>query len=148
MNKLLFNRWFILALRLMLGGVFIYASLDKIANPEAFAKAINNYRIMPDWSLNLMAIYMPWVEMITGILIIFGKFIKGSVVIISFMLVVFLIAITSALFRGLDISCGCFSTAGGQRIGLLKLIEDTGYLVACIIVYIDAYRQKNAVNAS
>ena len=45
--------------RLILGGVFIYASLDKIAHPAEFAKAIGNYHVVPFGLENLMALALP-----------------------------------------------------------------------------------------
>ncbi|MBR38916.1 MAG: hypothetical protein CL888_01690, partial [Dehalococcoidia bacterium] len=46
--------------RLILGAVFIYASIDKIQNPADFAKAINNYHVLPFGLENLMALALPW----------------------------------------------------------------------------------------
>jgi uncharacterized membrane protein YphA (DoxX/SURF4 family) len=144
MKKLLTNKTLIFLMQVFLGGVFLYACFDKIANPAAFAKAVNNYRIIPESLINLMAIYLPWLELFAGTFLIFGKFVKGSVTIINAMLIVFIIAISIALARGLDISCGCFSTAGGHRIGFLKLLEDLIYLAIGVIIYWNAMRKSKA----
>jgi cobalt-zinc-cadmium efflux system protein len=101
---------FALAARLILGAVFIYASIDKIAHPEAFAKVVYNYQILPDILINLTAIILPWLELILGFFLIIGLFREGSVGIVTALLVVFLGAMIFNLVRGLDIHCGCFST--------------------------------------
>jgi uncharacterized membrane protein YphA (DoxX/SURF4 family) len=133
-KKILSNKYFLLAIRLLLGVVFIYASIDKIAKPEGFAQAIYNYRMMPHVAINLMAIVMPWLELICGILIVIGIFVRGSALLIGFMLLVFVIAISFALVRGLDISCGCFRVEGGHALAADLLVRDVLMLVAAAIV--------------
>jgi len=133
--KILSNKYTLLALRLVLGGVFIYASVYKIAEPAEFARSIYNYRMMPEATINLMAIVMPWLELISGILIIIGPFVRGSALLIGLMLLVFVIAISSAIARGLDISCGCFKVGeGGRIVGLETLIEDILMLIAVFVI--------------
>lgn len=102
---------FPLAARLILGAVFIYASIDKIAHPEAFAKVVYNYQVLPDILVNLTAIILPWLELILGFFLIIGLFREGSVGIVTALLVVFLGAMIFNLVRGLDIHCGCFTTS-------------------------------------
>jgi len=52
----------LLAARLVMAGIFLYASIDKIAHPAAFAKDIYNYQILPDALINLTALLLPWLE--------------------------------------------------------------------------------------
>lgn len=133
--KILSNKYLLLGLRLVLGGVFIYASVYKVAEPEEFARSIYNYRMLPEETINLMAIIMPWLELICGILIIIGAFVRGSAALIGLMLLVFIIAISSALARGLDISCGCFKVGdGGRLVGLKTLIEDILMVAAVAVI--------------
>ena len=104
---------FALCAHLILGAVFIFASIDKIAHPEAFAKAVYDYQILPDFLINITAIILPWLELILGLFLITGLFREGSVCIVTFLLVIFLAAMIFNLARGLDIHCGCFSTSTG-----------------------------------
>jgi uncharacterized membrane protein YphA (DoxX/SURF4 family) len=124
MRSLISNRWVILGIRLLLGFVFVYASIDKIVHPGEFAQSIYNYRMMPHSTLNLMAIVMPWLELICGVLLAIGVLWRGSAFLIGFMLLVFIIAISTALLRGLDISCGCFSVEGGHGVAVDLLVRD------------------------
>ncbi len=136
LRLILSNKYLILGLRIVLGAVFIYASIDKIQNPQAFAEAIYNYRMMPHETINLMAIVMPWLELISGIFIVVGFLTRGSVLMIGFLLIVFIIAISSALARGLDISCGCFTLEGeADPVAVETLVRDLFLLAACGIVY-------------
>jgi putative oxidoreductase len=101
---------FVAFLRVALGVVFIVASLDKIQNPQSFADNIANYRVMPYQLINLVAIMLPWIEIVAGSLLVVGIWIRANALVASGMLVVFSLAILQALLRNLDISCGCFST--------------------------------------
>ncbi len=129
-EKVVSNKYVVFAARVILGVVFIYASLDKIQHPGEFAQAIYNYRMVPNVVINVMAIVLPWLELICGILIIVGVFVRGSALLIGAMLAVFIIALSSALMRGLDISCGCFTLEGGRSIAANTLVEDI-LLIIC-----------------
>ena len=123
--------------RLVLGGVFIYASLDKIANPAEFAKVIGNYHVLPFGLENLLALFLPWLELLTGILLIAGIMVDGATILIISMNIVFIFAISQALARGISIECGCFSvsTEGGSNIGFQTILRDFVYLIMAFIIF-------------
>jgi len=102
----------------------VYASIDKIFHPGAFALSIFHYKLVPGALLHPLAIYLPYLEFFTGAALIAGKYIKGASMLITLMILMFIGAISSALFRDIDISCGCFSTEGGHAIGLQLLFRD------------------------
>ncbi len=130
------ERWIILLLRVVVGAVFIYAAFSKILNPSAFANDIDNYRMLPYLLVSLMAIVLPWLELLCGFLLVFGKWLRGSSFIIIAMNIVFIIAIGSAIARGLDITCGCFSAAGeGTKVGVSRLVQDILLLGAGVMIY-------------
>ena len=131
----------VLICRLILGAVFIYASLDKIMNPDDFAKAIGNYHVLPLGLENLLALVLPWIEMLTGLCLIIGVMVDGATILIILMNIVFIFAISQALARGISIECGCFSVSseGGDNIGLQTILRDIGYLLLAYVVY---YRQE------
>jgi len=114
---------------LVIGGVFIYASLDKIAHPGSFAKAVHNYRLLPLALLHPLAVLLPWVEAVVGVSIIIGIARRGAALLALLMTVMFIVAVSAALARNLDISCGCFHTDGGSSVGLDLLIRDIGLLL-------------------
>ena len=96
--------------RLLLGGVFIYASYDKILKPQAFAQAVYNYQILPDAVVNLTALVLPWLELLIGICLVIGLWLPGTTIITTGLLTLFIGALVFNLSRGLDVHCGCFST--------------------------------------
>jgi uncharacterized membrane protein YphA (DoxX/SURF4 family) len=112
-------------IRISLGAILIYASLDKLANTADFAKIIYYYRMLPAGVENLPAIFLPWLELITGLCLIFGKFTRGALLIYSSLLVIFVIALGQALLRGLDISCGCFNVKSSATSEIwLQILQD------------------------
>lgn len=137
LKQVLFNRYVILSIRVLLGVVFIWASIDKIAHPGGFAEAIYNYRMLPYWAINLMAIVMPWLEMICGIFLILGILWRGAAFMLGVLLAVFIVALSSALIRGLDISCGCFTVDGEEAIALDLLIRDILMFLGALIIVIN-----------
>ena len=141
MNQL-FKGPIILVCRIVLGGIFIYASLDKIAHPAEFAKAIGNYHVLPFGLENLLALTLPWLELLAGVALITGVMVDGAAIMVIIMNIVFIFAISQALARGISIECGCFSvtTEGGDNIGLQTIIRDIGYLIMGFIVL---YRRDN-----
>ena len=118
LRRILWNRVTALVLRMFVGAVFVYASMDKIVHPGQFAQMVNNYRIVPHVLINLFAVVLPWIELVIGLCLILGVFSDAASVVTAGLLLVFIAASIIALMRGLDISCGCFSTSGeGARAG-------------------------------
>lgn len=98
----------LLLLRLALGGVFIYAGALKIVDAPEFARAIHNYQLTPRLVSTLAAVYLPWLEVLAGLTLIVRRLPLGAALALTAMSAAFLIALSSAWARGLDISCGCF----------------------------------------
>jgi uncharacterized membrane protein YphA (DoxX/SURF4 family) len=101
-----------LALRLLLGAFFVYASLDKIASPAGFARIVYQWQVAGPVPSNLVAATLPWVELLAGLLLIAGVWRREAALVIALLLVVFLGAAASVLARGIDVqNCGCVSVA-------------------------------------
>ena len=115
---------FNLILRLVVGGVFVAAGALKLWDPGAFVKDIANYRVLPDACLNLVAITLPWMEVLAGGLLMAGFWKKPSALFIAVMTAVFLGGVGQAVYRHLDIHCGCFGTLEARKVGWTLLAED------------------------
>ncbi len=113
-----------------MGAIFITAAADKIFNPSAFAKVIYNYQLLPDSLINLAAIVLPWLELALGFSLIVGLWLPGAVVLVNLLLLTFLGALIFNLARGLNIHCGCFSTAAsGEPATLWYLFRDISFVL-------------------
>lgn len=108
------------AFRVALGVVFIFAAAPKIADPLGFAKSIANYHLVPDALINAMAITLPWIELCCGLALVLGLSPRANLLAVEALLLVFIVAIVSAMSRGLDISCGCFSTATAESASMTR----------------------------
>lgn len=122
-------------LRLALGGVFVIAGALKLWEPASFAKDIANYRVLPEALVNLAAITLPWIEVLAGGMLMAGFWKKASALLIAIMLAMFLAGIGQAVYRHLDIHCGCFGTLEARKVGYTALIEEgVLFLVAVWLV--------------
>jgi uncharacterized membrane protein YphA (DoxX/SURF4 family) len=131
--------------RLILGSVFIYASFNKIIYPLEFSEIVYNYRIIPDILINFSAVVLPWVELISGLFLILGVFVRSSAIILSSMLSIFIIAILINIVRGINLSCGCFSVGFKEPkvSGFLLVIRDLLILMPGIIIILFYKDRKN-----
>ena len=112
--------------------------LDKILHPDDFARAIANYRLLPEALVNLVAVTLPWVECVCGLLLLAGQWVRSAALVSAFLLGVFMVAVSISLARGLDIDCGCFNTNEGRKIGLELLGEDLLLLGAAAVLVLKA----------
>ncbi|MCJ8501342.1 MauE/DoxX family redox-associated membrane protein [Desulfatitalea alkaliphila] len=123
--------------RFFLGLLWIYASYDKILNPEAFAYAVYNYQVLPDGGINLTALVLPWVELLMGICLLVGFWLPGAALLSTLLLAGFAGALLFNLYRGLDVQCGCFSTqAGGDPAGYPTVLRDLSFLAVSVYLMV------------
>jgi uncharacterized membrane protein YphA (DoxX/SURF4 family) len=122
--------------RLTLAIIFFYAGVEKILHPQEFAVAIYNYQLLPDYVINLSAIFLPWLEVFIAASLISGINTRGAALLSALLLLIFAIALTINLVRGLDISCGCFGAASGN-INWLYLARDISLF--CLSVFVLIY---------
>ena len=127
---------FLLA-RILLAGIFVYASIHKIVYPDA----IMNYQILPQYGAYALAYLLPALEMSVGLALLSRKFLSPSLLMISGMLLIFIAAIVSAWLRGLDISCGCFGE-GNSGEYFEVIVRDIFLLLLCMIIFLLNPRRK------
>ena len=114
-REALTHPWLTLRVQIALGIIFVVAAWPKIVDPPSFAHMIYNYRILPAGLINISALTMPWVEIVVGLCLILGLWVKPARWIVAAMLVVFIIAISINLMRGNAIDCGCFDTSAANK---------------------------------
>ena len=125
--KILHNDYFQLGVRLIMGGLFIYAGLGKIGSPIDFASQIYNYKLIPSQMIGLLSVVIPWLEVLAGGALFLGLKAKGGAFTISGLLALFIAVLVISAVRGLDVECGCFSGVE-RRVGLLAVVEDMAML--------------------
>jgi uncharacterized membrane protein YphA (DoxX/SURF4 family) len=110
--------------RLLLGGVWLYAASHKVGHTGDFARMIYGYRVLHPELVNLAAITMPWMEVVTGALLVVGLLRRSAALVSCGLFAVFVVAIGLAMARGIDAPCGCFSVEPGtDPIGWVTLLR-------------------------
>jgi uncharacterized membrane protein YphA (DoxX/SURF4 family) len=114
-KELISSHWLVLATRLLLGVTFVYASYHKILDPAAFAKIVYGYDLFPHETINIIAVIIPFIELIVGIALITGIYSRSAALLIIAMLLAFIIVISINVIRGHEFDCGCFSLEANQN---------------------------------
>lgn len=128
--------------RFVLGAIFIAAGIPKILDTASFAGAVFNYNLLPDMLVNIFAITLPWLEVIVGSLLIIGFWLPGTVILYNLLMIVFIGALSYNTARGLDISCGCFSTEPGDIIDMNTIFRDIIILSASTYLFFVVFFKK------
>lgn len=96
---------------------FAKSAFVHIANPYQFLRSIDAYRLLPMTITPYLAYAIPILQMFLSLGLMFGE-LKRYALASASLLLLFSAVQGSAMFRGIDMSCGCFSSSGGERIGL------------------------------
>ena len=124
-----------LVIRLLLGAMWVWASLDKIQDPAQFSRDIANYHVIPFGLENLSAIVVPWLELLIGMGLIAGVMVSGAALVSTGLMLLFIVLISQAILRGFNIECGC-GLKEGQLVGWDKILENIVFLGASYLVLI------------
>jgi putative oxidoreductase len=123
-------------LDVIVGGIFVYAGVIKAIDPVQFANDIDNYKALP-WFVSVrLAFYLPWLEILCGLALIFRFFYRGGLSILSMLTLIFIGATIAAKTRGLDISCGCFGHASQHWNFWQHMAVDLAILALLIVALI------------
>lgn len=94
--------------RIVVGAVFLFAGLAKIADPVRFILTLREFRLFPEIVVPFLAVYLPWLEFVLGSLLVSGLLYRTSAVLLGGINGMFTLALLSVIARGIDIDCGCF----------------------------------------
>jgi len=131
--------------RLLLAAVFIYAGVIKGTDPVAFAGQVANYQLLPYAWNYLVAAILPYLELLCGILLLLDKRVRPALVVLFVLNLVFMLAISSLIVRGIDIDCGCFRPdATNKTTPWMALWRDVGLLLLMVSTWSLRYRLQPA----
>jgi uncharacterized membrane protein YphA (DoxX/SURF4 family) len=144
MGPFTLRRIVVLALRIALGGIWVYAAYTKLKQPWLiFAMSIDSYHLLPEWAVLAVARTLPWFELLLGILLLGGLLLRYASIASAAVLAVFFGAMTSAYFRGLAIDCGCFGP--GDALSGWTLLRDGSLLTAAVVLAVLCWRSARRV---
>ena len=137
-SRAVWPRWLLVAGRLILGGVFVYAGYTKIKQPwMLFAMSINSYQIVSESSTKILAQTLPWFELALGLVLLTGWILRWSATIASAVLVFFFSVMLHAYMKNLEIFCGCFGV--GEKLGPITLVRDGSLAALALAVAVGAF---------
>ena len=119
--------------QIILGLLFLVASLAKIVDVTSLASQVHNFHLLPFWSEHLVAMTLPWIEFMAGLALVLGIRARAGAWVAGALLAGFTAGIVLAMVRGLNFECGCFGTADGTRVGWTKLGENLGMLALAAV---------------
>ena len=116
MDKLALRPYQALAIRLVLGGVFVWAGTAKLVQIPSFIETVAAFDILPaDW-VALFALSVIWIELIAGGLLLLDIWPRSNALVVLVLLVMFSAALGINMYRGNDVTCGCFGGDGGASL--------------------------------
>jgi putative oxidoreductase len=128
-----------LALRLLLGGVFAYAAYTKLRQSWLlFALSIDSYQLLPEWSVIFIARALPWFELVLGLMLIAGLWLRYTAAVAAGILALFFAVMLRAYALGASIDCGCFGV--GEALSAKTLVRDGVLLAAAFALVILSWR--------
>ena len=107
--------------QILIGLLFVWSGLAKLGDIQSFADQVHNFRIMPVAFEHLVAMMLPWIELVASLALILGIRARPAAVLVTLLLAAFTLGVAQAMVRGLDFECGCFGTADGTTVGFMKL---------------------------
>jgi uncharacterized membrane protein YphA (DoxX/SURF4 family) len=137
------RRLMLIAFRVFMGAVFVYAAYTKLRDPwMLFAMSIDAYGLLPQWAVLLVARTLPWFELALGIVLITGVCLRYASVAGAALLGSFFTIMLVSYLRGLQIDCGCFGP--GEALGVKTLIRDGGLLAVAVALAVLSFRPRAA----
>lgn len=122
-------------LALLAGAVFIYAGAVKLIDPLQFASDISRYQIL-SWPIALrLAFYLPWLEVLCGLALVFHRLLAGALFLTIGLMLVFSGATLAAKVRGIDVTCGCFGSVTGNLSFTWHLVLDLALLGSLVLLW-------------
>jgi uncharacterized membrane protein YphA (DoxX/SURF4 family) len=125
--------------RIVLAAVFIYAGVAKALDPAVLADSIDGYRLLPYPAGAVLALYLPWIEIVAGAGVLWSRTRTGALSLLFLLCLIFCAAIGSALVRGLDIGCGCFGdgATGAAALGRSLLRSVALAMLAASLLWVE-----------
>src|SRR5690349_2120759 len=127
--------------RIVVAAVFLFAGFNKLLEPDAFAQDIANYQVFPHWTWNLAAGIVPITEILGALAVLIGFRRRAGAIVLGSLTVAFIGMIAPVIWRGIDLSCGCFgSVTEASNVGWPMLLRDVALLLAIAAAYLPPER--------
>lgn len=123
-----------LAVRLLLGALFVVAGATKVGHFDDLAAAIAGFRILPEGVVGPLAVVLPFFEIGLGLYLAAGLFARTAAIISAAQLTIYAGAIASAVVRHIPANCGCFGPQDRATADWPHVFVDLALAAVCLIV--------------
>ena len=132
-------------LRIGLGLFFLVVGIMKLRDLESFTEAIFNYQILFPPFDGYTAYLVAWLEVIAGLVVMIGLWgTRGGLLLLGGLLTAFIIALSMAAAKGLNINCGCFGSSEEPTNFVLHIGMNVGLLLLTALLF--WHQLKNSQN--
>jgi uncharacterized membrane protein YphA (DoxX/SURF4 family) len=107
--------WLGLVARVVVGGVWVVAGAIKLPDPAGSVRAVRAYDLLPESIVPTVGHVLPIVEVLVGACLIAGLLVRWMAVVSAVLFLAFIVGISAAWARGLQIDCGCFGGGGYEE---------------------------------
>lgn len=122
--------------------VWLISGFQKMQDPMGFRQSIEAYELFSPDIVTFIASTLPPVELVLGLFLLVGMFIAPAAAVSGLIMIGFIIGVSSAAVRGLEIDCGCFSTGDGEPSSLgLVIVRDIVFLGMAVWAVVFPYRR-------
>ncbi len=116
-----YRYWVSVGASLILGLIFVASSVGKIAEPSEFLTALASASFLPPKVSTLIAQWLPWVELVLGLLLITGISAKLAASASSLLVAGFIFYNTWVIEHGLGLDdCGCIDVRAIEEMFKLE----------------------------
>ncbi|MBX3729021.1 MAG: DoxX family membrane protein [Candidatus Sumerlaeia bacterium] len=121
--------------RFIAGGAFLLAAMMKLSDPPVFMLAIAAFGMLPEALIPFAAYAVPWIEVVAGVLLVYGFWSRPAGLVATGLYAVFTAALAWVFLSGASVDCGCFGGLFGRGdVGVTSLLRNAVFLTASIAV--------------
>lgn len=123
-------------------GILLLSGFHKILHPSEFALAVYRFHLLPDFWVNIIALYLPWLEFVCAICLLFApRYRVAALTVVLLLLTAFTYGIILNLLRGTNFSCGCFTTSPLARPMSWLSVARNGALMALVLMALFSHKK-------
>ena len=123
-------------------GILLLSGFHKILHPAEFALAVYRFHLLPDFWVNIVALYLSWLEFICAICLLFiPRYRVAALTVVFLLFSAFTCGIIINLLRGTNFSCGCFSTSPLAKPMSWLSVARNGALMALVAMALFSHKK-------
>jgi uncharacterized membrane protein YphA (DoxX/SURF4 family) len=127
------------AVRLMLGGLWVAAAAAKLGNSRQFREVVQEYALLVGGPAKLLGALLPLLELLLGLMLLAGVQTRAAAAGTAVLLIAFAGAMAHAIRHGRRIRCHCFGEFGAAMVSWTAVARNLILAVfACYVVLTDS----------